>query len=125
MIHMLCIEDNSDIQTILRLALEASGKFKVTQGMTGEQGISIAFEAQPDAILLDFGLPDMDDPAVLERLKGDLRTTGIPVIMLTARTEKDDEKLCRECGALSVIEKPFDPRTFAKEIAALLEKPIG
>jgi len=71
MMRLLCIEDQPDIQTILKLTLEASGRFKVSQAETGGDGVATARSLVPDAILLDFSLPDMNGLEVLEALKGD------------------------------------------------------
>lgn len=120
MLHVLHIEDQPDIQTILRLTLQASKQFKIDGAGTGEAGLKLAAELNPDLIILDFTLPDMNGSQVLERLRAEPATKHIPVILLTALTEVIDMERCRALGALDVIIKPFSPRTITTQIQTLM-----
>lgn len=120
MLHVLHIEDQPDIRTILRLTLQASKQFKIDGAETGEDGLGLAATLKPDLIILDFTLPDMNGRQVLERLRAEPKTKDIPVILLTALTEAIDMERCRALGALDVIIKPFSPRTIAGQIQALM-----
>lgn len=120
MLHVLHIEDQPDIHTILKLTLQATKQFKVDGAGTGEDGLKKAEELNPGLILLDFTLPDLDGSQVLTRLRASTATAHIPVIMLTALTDTTDMERCRTLGALDVIVKPFSPRTIAAQINALL-----
>lgn len=122
MIRLLCIEDQPDIQTILKLTLEAVGRFEVALADTGAEGVISAADLKPDAILLDYSLPDMDAPTILDMLMGDAATAAIPVILLTAMTHAPDIDECKTRGVLDVLVKPFDPRTLPQQIEALLRK---
>lgn len=119
MLHVLHIEDQPDIQTILRLTLQASKQFKVDGAATGEAGLKMAADLKPDLIILDFTLPDMNGAQVLEGLRANSASKNIPVILLTALTEVIDMERCRALGALDVIIKPFSPRTIAAQIQGL------
>ena len=121
MIRLLSIEDQPDIQTILKLTLEASGRFEVDAADNGADGIAAALESQPDAILLDFSLPDMNGLEVLDLLKNEARTTHIPVILLTAMTQSAEVETCRARGAIDALIKPFNPRTLAQQVETLLQ----
>ncbi len=120
MLHVLHIEDQPDIQTILRLTLQASKQFKVDGAATGEAGLALARELKPDVILLDYTLPDLNGDQILEGLRANPDTQHIPVILLTALTDNIDMQRCRALGALDIIVKPFSPRTIAAQIRALL-----
>jgi len=120
MTTLLCIEDQPDIQTILKLTLEAGGRFEVSLADTGADGVAAAAALQPNAILLDFSLPDMDGAAVLDLLKGAPRTAHIPVIMLTAMTQSADIEACKARGAIAALIKPFNPRSLPQQVEALL-----
>ncbi len=120
MLHVLHIEDQPDIQTILRLTLQATKQFKVDGATTGEAGLALAEDVKPDVILLDYTLPDLTGDQILEKLRDNPATAQIPVIMLTALTDNMDVQRCRALGALDVIVKPFSPRTIAGQIRDLL-----
>jgi CheY-like chemotaxis protein len=122
MIRVLCIEDQPDIQTILKLTLEASGRFEVHLADSGTEGVASAAELNPDAILLDYSLPDMDAPAVLDLLRANAATSAVPVILLTAMTHAPDLDECKARGVVDTLLKPFNPRTLAQQIATLLGK---
>lgn len=119
-LRLLHIEDQPDIQTILRLTLQASKQFTVQSADTGASGLSLAKDWKPDVILLDFTLPDMDGATILERLRESPETADIPVILLTALTDSIDMERCRALGALDIIVKPFSPRGIATQILTLL-----
>lgn len=127
MLHVLHIEDQPDIQTILRLTLLATKLFKVDGAATGEAGLALARDVKPDVILLDYTLPDLNGDQILEKLRANDATARIPVIMLTALTDNFDVQRCRTLGVLDVIVKPFSPRTIAGQIQELLtaHKAVG
>jgi CheY-like chemotaxis protein len=122
MIRLLCIEDQPDIQTILKLTLEAAGRFEVHLADTGADGVADAADLKPDAILLDYSLPDMDAPAVLGLLRANGATAAIPVILLTAMTHALDLEDCKSRGVVDTLLKPFNPRTLGQQIETLLSK---
>ncbi len=120
MLHVLHIEDQPDIHTILRLTLQASKQFTVDGAGTGMDGIARAQDLKPDFILLDFTLPDMTGDQILERLRAIPETAHIPVILLTALTDAIDMERCRSLGALDIIVKPFSPKTIAAQLQTIL-----
>ncbi|MGE3475678.1 MAG: response regulator [Rhodospirillaceae bacterium] len=120
MLHVLHIEDQPDIRTILRLTLQATGHFKVDGAATGAEGLALAHDVKPDVILLDYTLPDLSGDQILEKLRANDVTAPIPVIMLTALADNLDIQRCRSLGVLDVIVKPFSPRTLAGQIRDLV-----
>ena len=120
MLHVLHIEDQPDIHTIVRLTLQASKQFTVSGAADGLTGIALAQQLKPDVILLDYTLPDLKGDQILEQLRAMPATAAIPVILLTALTDMIDMGRCRALGALDIILKPFSPKTIASQLLAIL-----
>ncbi len=118
---VLLVDDEPDIRTLGEIALAEVGAFEVRTASSGAAALAAARAAPPDAIVLDFMLPDMEGPEVLAALRGDPRTAGIPVVFLTAKAGHAQAAALRAQGALGVLAKPFSPMTLASELAALLD----
>ncbi|MFT5497833.1 MAG: DNA-binding response OmpR family regulator, partial [Kiritimatiellia bacterium] len=97
-LKILVVEDESDIQELLRYNLASDG-YEVATVDTGEQGLSQVLQFKPHLILLDLMLPGLGGLEVCKRLKGDPATRDAKVIMLTARGEEADVVLGLEAGA--------------------------
>jgi putative two-component system response regulator len=103
---ILVVDDAPDSLTLLHALLRDEYKVKVAN--SGERALAIAnSEWQPDLILLDIMMPEMDGYEVCERLKGDARTRHIPVMFLTAKSEEADEQRGLDLGAVDYITKPI------------------
>jgi two-component system, OmpR family, response regulator len=113
---ILLIEDDDDIRTILRVALEKIGGFTVRACSSGAEGLGAVAEFAPQLVMLDVMMPGMDGPAVLGRLRERPETTQLPVIFLTARAAPPDIARLRGLGALDVLTKPFDPMTLHEKL---------
>lgn len=118
---ILAVDDETDILRLLRHNLVNAG-FEFIQAGDGPEAIDLARSAMPDLIILDLMLPDMDGNEVLKKLKASPDTSGIPVLMLTARGEEIDRVLGLELGADDYIVKPFSPRELVLRIRAVLRK---
>ena len=112
MARVLVIDDEPAIRNILRSTLEASG-FEVVLADDGLRGIGAARRQRPDAIVLDLMMPVMDGHTVLDVLRADEKTRYLPVIVLSALTQKAVQDRCRARGVASFIAKPFDPADVA------------
>jgi len=113
---VLVVEDEAPIRRFLKAALEAQG-FKLLEATTGTQAITMAASHNPDIILLDLGLPDIDGLEVIKRLREWSRT---PIIVISARG-KDTEKVeGLDAGADDYLAKPFS----VEELAARLRVSI-
>lgn len=105
---VLVVDDTPDNLTLMSALLKDEYRVKVANN--GEKALRIAHAIpQPDLILLDIMMPDMDGYEVCRQLKADGMTRDIPLIFLTARTETEDEKLGLELGAVDYISKPISP----------------
>ncbi|HJT24377.1 MAG TPA: response regulator [bacterium] len=101
---VLMIEDELPIRRFLKPSLQ-SHDFKVLEAVTGTEGLALATSHNPDIILLDLGLPDMDGLEVLKRLR---EWTPTPIIVITARDKEKDKIAGLDAGADDYLTKPFD-----------------
>ena len=118
---VLVIDDEPDIIELIRYNLEKDG-FDVRGAGDGESGVASAFHSPPDVILLDLMLPGMDGLEVCRRIRSDVRTAGVPIIMLTARGSEPDRIVGLEMGADDYVTKPFSPRELTARVKALLRR---
>jgi len=103
---ILIVEDNKDVKEYIISHLQ--GKYNILTASNGSEGIDKAVLHQPDLIISDLMMPKMDGMQMCSRIKNDIRTSHIPVIMLTARVMTDDIKQGYEAGADDYIPKPFN-----------------
>jgi two-component system, OmpR family, KDP operon response regulator KdpE len=115
---VLVIDDEVQIRRLLRLMLEGGG-YRVQEADSGRLGLSEAAAGQPDGILLDLGLPDMDGTAVVTRLR---EWTRAPVLVLTVRDGEDDKIAALDAGADDYLTKPFSSRELLARLRALLRR---
>lgn len=101
--HVLVIDDEPQILRLMRTILGAH-RFRVTVARTGEEGLALAAAEQPDVIILDLGLPDMDGIQVCEQLR---LWTQVPIIILSVRSEESDKVRALDRGADDYLVKPF------------------
>lgn len=113
---ILYVEDEPDIRTIAKLALEAVGGFVVTVCPSGEDAVASAVAFAPDLILLDVMMPGMDGPSTLKALRELPGLESTPVVFMTAKVQPQEIALFRSLGAVDVIAKPFDPMTLAARV---------
>jgi two-component system OmpR family response regulator len=116
---ILLVEDDADIQTIARLALEMVGGFTVHVCSDGAQALAEATGFAPDIILLDVMMPGMDGPTTLIELRKQPSLISTPVIFMTAKVQPSEIADYVKRGAIGVIAKPFDPMTLATQIKEL------
>ena len=118
--RVLLIDDEDDIREIAQDSLEIIGGYEVSTASSGTEGLAHARAQQPDAILLDMMMPDMDGTATFQRLQDDAATRHIPVILLTAKVQSSDRLRFAELGVTGVIAKPFDPVSLSSQVAQVL-----
>jgi CheY-like chemotaxis protein len=122
--RVLVVDNETSIQTVAKLSLEMTAGWEVLTASSGIEAIDVALQEQPDAILLDVMMPDMDGPTTFARLQENPQTQAIPVILLTAKIQSSDQKYYASLGIQHTIGKPFDPLNLAPEIAKQLGWPI-
>jgi two-component system phosphate regulon response regulator PhoB len=118
---ILVVEDEPAIQTLIAVNLKRAGH-EVVAALDAESAQRHINEALPDLVLLDWMLPGMSGLELARRLRGDARTRGVPIIMLTARGEERDKVQGLETGADDYVTKPFSPRELLARIQAVLRR---
>ncbi len=118
--RILLADDEPDMTRIMGKSLEISG-YEVIIANDGIECISKARHEQPDVILLDNVMPNMDGLTTLEKLRSSKRTEDIPVIIVTALADEDSIARAMKGGADSYVIKPFDYEMLLAKIATALE----
>lgn len=115
--RILYIEDEPDIQRVVKIALEALGGFTVDVCSSGAEALRHSEQAPPpDLILLDVMMPEMDGPTTLRQLRALPALAHTPVIFMTAKVQPEEIAHFKALGALAVIAKPFDPMTLVQTL---------
>lgn len=117
--NLLIIDDEPAIRKLLRAALEGGAGYRVFEAETGESGLSAVATRQPDAVLLDLGLPDIEGFEVLDRLR---EWSDVPVIMLTVRDDPEEKVAALNSGADDYITKPFHTGELLARLRAVLKR---
>ena len=119
--NVILAEDEPDIQLVARLALKRAG-FVVQVVSNGAEVLAAAARARPDAILLDWMMPEIDGPETCRRLKADPATADVPVIFLTAKSQESEIQRGLALGAVGYITKPFDALALGAQVRELLDQ---
>jgi len=117
---VLVVEDNADLRAYIREFLE--NDYAVWESGDGEMGYNTAMEIIPDLVISDIMMPKMDGIKLCRTLKQDVRTSHVPVILLTARAGTDSKIEGLEIGADDYITKPFDVRELSARVKNLIEQ---
>ena len=118
--RVLLAEDEPNIVESLTFLLERAG-FEVAVETDGRQALEAALADAPDILILDVMLPKLDGYEILRQLRADRRAEALPVLMLTAKGQREDRETALECGADLFITKPFSN----SEIVAAVERAVG
>ncbi len=121
MASILIVDDEPDIREVIRFALEAAG-FETEEAADARVALEMIRRKQPDLLLLDWMLPGRSGLDLAKQLKEDPMTEGLPIIMVTARTEERDLVKGLGGGADDYITKPFSPRELIARLKALLRR---
>jgi len=119
-LRILLIEDDPDIQKMVKLSLLYQGGHQVSVASGGAEGLQKAAAENPDLILLDVMMPEMDGYETIKALKSQPGTRHIPVVFLSARAQQAEIQKGRELGAVGYLVKPFDPMSLAAQLEAIL-----
>jgi CheY-like chemotaxis protein len=119
--RILIVEDNP-LNLELATDILAGAGFEVVPASLARDGIRLTQSEQPDLVLMDIRLPDLDGLSAVRILKDDPSTSAIPVVALTAQAMRGDEEEARSAGFDGYISKPIDTRTFARTVKTYLRK---
>lgn len=117
---ILVIDDDDDIRRLIQTCLEIMGGWQVLTAQSGNEGLLLAQTNQPNAILLDIMMPEMDGIETFKKLQANPITQHIPVIVLTARGRATDQSLFAIGAVKGIISKPFQSQKLAAQVAAAL-----
>jgi two-component system response regulator MtrA len=115
---VLVVEDDASIREVTALGLRRAG-FRVSTAVDGREALALWRAQEIDLIVLDVMLPGPDGLEVCREIR---RTSQVPILMLTARTDTIDVVVGLECGADDYVRKPFDPAELAARVRALLRR---
>lgn len=116
--RILLIEDEQEIRRFLRLSLASQG-YQLLEAETGQSGLLAAATQQPDLVILDLGLPDIDGLTVLGRIR---EWSRLPIIILSARGQERDKVLALDAGADDYLTKPFGVDELLARLRAALRR---
>jgi len=116
---ILLVEDNPDILDYLQELLD--NNYRICKAHNGQEGIEKAIKVIPDLIISDIIMPEVDGYELTKSLKQNVRTSHIPIILLTAKLTEESQLEGLQTGAYEYITKPFNPKILVKKVNSLLE----
>jgi DNA-binding response OmpR family regulator len=118
---VLVVDDDPVIVRLLEVNFEMEGYAVITAG-DGEEAVAKAAADAPDVVVCDIMMPKMNGLQVVEHLRGDDATKGIPVILLSAKAQASEIQRGLDAGADDYVTKPFDPLELVDRVRDVLEK---
>ena len=122
LIRICYVEDDEDIQRIVRMSLERIGKMTVEVVGDPTRAIEAMTAFQPDLVMLDWMMPGMDGPTLFRQMKLRPETKSLPVVFITAKASPKELEELATMGAIGTISKPFSPRDLPEQLRELWKK---
>ena len=119
-LNRICyVEDDEDIQRIVRMSLERVGKMTVE--VVGDPMLAIEriIAFKPELVLLDWMMPGMDGPTLFRKMRTVPETSALPVVFITAKASQRELDELRTLGAVGTISKPFSPKDLPEQLRAI------
>ena len=116
------VEDDEDIQRIVRMSLERVGKMTVQVVRDPTAAIDAMSTFKPDLVMLDWMMPVLDGPALFRKMKENPVTSALPVVFITAKAAQRDLDELLKLGAAGTISKPFSPKDLPDQLRAIWGK---
>ena len=116
------VEDDEDIQRIVRMSLERVGKMTVEVVGDPTKAIEAMAAFRPDLVMLDWMMPAMDGPTLFKQMKQHPETNALPVVFITAKAAQRDLDELTKMGAAGTISKPFNPKELPEQLRAIWAK---
>ncbi|UCC78172.1 MAG: response regulator [Anaerolineales bacterium] len=120
-VRILYIEDNHENRLLVRRILEAEG-YSMLEAMDGPTGLEVAAQMQPDLILLDINLPEIDGYDLARRFRNTPGLQQVPILAITANVMKGDRERTLNSGCDGYIQKPIDVDRLPKQVRAALQR---
>jgi len=122
-LNRICyVEDDEDIQRIVRMSLERVGKMTVEVVSDPTLAIQAIVEFKPDLVMLDWMMPVMDGPTLFRQMKLRPETSALPVVFITAKASSRELDELKSLGAAGTISKPFNPKDLPDQLRAIWAK---
>ena len=122
-LNRICyVEDDEDIQRIVRMSLERVGKMTVEVVGDPTKAIEAMTTFHPDLVMLDWMMPAMDGPTLFREMKLRQETQALPVVFITAKAGQRDLDELMKMGAAGTISKPFNPKDLPDQLRAIWAK---
>lgn len=118
--HVLLAEDDANIAESITFLLERAG-FEVTVESDGRKALEAVMAQAPDVLVLDVMLPGLDGYEILRTVRADRRGESLPVLMLTAKGQREDREMALKCGADLFITKPFSNAEIVAAVRTLAD----
>lgn len=119
-LNRICyVEDDEDIQRIVRMSLERVGKMTVEVVGDPLKAIDAMLAFKPELVMLDWMMPGMDGPTLFRKMKERPETSTFPVVFITAKASQKELDELKELGAVGTISKPFSPRDLPEQLRAI------
>ena len=118
--RVLVIDDEEYVREVIQICLETVAGWQVITANSGSLGIELAQKEEPDAILLDVMMPEMDGIMTFKKLQLNKLTKDIPIVLLTAKAEVTQNQELTKIGIKATISKPFEPLELPNKIAKAL-----
>jgi len=119
LLRVFYVEDDEDIQKIVRTSLERVGKMTVEVVSDPTMAIERIIAFKPDLAMLDWMMPGMDGPTLLRRMREVEETRLLPVVFITAKASTRELDELRNLGAVGTISKPFSPKDLPEQLKAI------
>lgn len=123
--HILIIDDMADTRLLLRLILTGKGGCAVLEAASGVEALGQIGSQRPDAVILDYMMPDMDGLEVCRRIRAMPGLEAVPILMLTARPDPPLREKALAAGVSSFMTKPVSPAELLAELDRLTEMTAG
>jgi two-component system, OmpR family, response regulator len=119
-LNKICyVEDDADIQQIVRMSLERIGKMTIEIVGDPTRAVETIIAFKPDLVMLDWMMPVMDGPAVLRKMREHAETKDLPVVFITAKASQRELDELRAMGAAGTISKPFSPKDLPDQLRSI------
>jgi DNA-binding response OmpR family regulator len=119
MAKVLIADDQANMRQLVRLTLE-TGRFQIFEAPDGDSALAVARREQPDLVFLDWTMPGLPGVEVCRALRDDPAHDGMRIVMLTARSQREDRETARAVGVDDYITKPFSPIELLEKVRDVL-----
>ena len=123
--RILYVDDEPSVSQVAILVLQNIGGFDVLACTSGQEALDVVEGFQPELLLLDVMMPEMDGPATLEKLRALPVTANVPVVFMTGRSRPEDIASLKALGAVDVITKPFDPASLPDQVRLAWQEAVS